>query len=78
MIFISYSKYHTAVIVRPLHHQWSVLVCNATKNNDLKFSSLRFFDLCMPPLKVHVVARQSVHSTGTLLVRITQHARLQM
>ena len=32
------------------------------------FPLLKFLDLCMPPLHVHVVARQSVHSTGTLLV----------
>ncbi len=32
--------------------------------------SLRFLDLWMPPLQVHLAARQSVHSTGTLLVFI--------
>ncbi len=54
---------HTAVIGL-LHHQWSVLVCNATNNNDLH----------LPPLQAHVLARQSMHSMGTLLV-CTKHAK---
>ncbi len=64
-------------VTGPLYHQWSMLVCNATNNNDLHFSIVKDLDLCMPPLQVHVttwnlhvVACQSVHSTGTLLVSI--------
>ncbi len=68
-------------VIVPLYHQWSVLVCNATNNNDLHFSIVkRFLDLCMPQLQVHVttwdlhvVALQSVHSTGTLLVLPINH-----
>ena len=35
------------------------------------FPLLRFLDLCMPPLQVHVVSHQSVLSTGILLVQCT-------
>ncbi len=59
-------------VIGPLHHQWSVLVCNATNNNDLHFSMVKIFGFVyatpgMPPLQVQA-ARQSMHNTGTLLV----------
>ncbi len=42
------------------------------------FSSLRVLDLCIPPLQVtlHVVARQSVHSAGNLLVCLMEQVVL--
>ncbi len=65
-------------VTMSMYHQWSVLVCNATSNNDLHFSIVKdFWNLCSHCCKYmytvttwdfHVVARQSVHSTGTLLV----------
>ena len=53
-----------------MDHQWSVLVCNARAL--IYIFSLRFLDLCMSPLQatLHVVARQSVHRTGNLLVNL--------
>ena len=34
---------HPLMQCQPLHHQWSVLVCNATNNNDLHFSIVKIF-----------------------------------